>query len=202
MTSLCLPWELYHGALPPVCLVTDTGSSNWGKNSVLYSSLSHISHFTLPKKPQCRETKIIQSGCFHGFHFLLIALPALRGHSPRCRAGQWRCRLHLHNGPNSRWDYQQRHLHKAITLGRAPEPCNMSNAVIAQRSSHLAPLAACYRVWACLLCCDKSWQGCYTSLFLAFTFVARQRVFTLFVNTLYPKITSLCFKEICFEYRV
>lgn len=96
-------------------------------------------------------TKIIQSGPFHGFHLLLIALPALRGHPPHCRAGQGRCGLHLHNGPNSRRDYQQRHLYilytaKAITLGRAPEPCSMSNAVIAQRSSHLAPLAVCYLV--------------------------------------------------------
>lgn len=55
-------------------------------------------------------TKIIQSGLSHGFHLLLIALPALRGHSPHCRSGQGRCRLHLHNGPNSRRDYQYLHI--------------------------------------------------------------------------------------------
>lgn len=156
------PWKLYHGNLPPIYLIKDTGRNYtaiigakicFPQCAIQLPKPYQPPHFTLHQKNLSTEmTKIIQSGLFHGFHLLLIALLALRGHSPRCRAGQGRCRLHLHNGPNSRRDYQQRYLHilyasKAITLGREPEPCSMSNTVIAQRFSHLTSLAVCCLVF-------------------------------------------------------
>lgn len=103
-----LPWELYHSVLPPVCLMKDTGSNSaviGAKIGLpLYAIQLPAPHFTLPKKRSPEMTKIIQSQRFHGFHLLLIASHALRGHSPYCRAGQGHCRLYLHNGPNSQRD--------------------------------------------------------------------------------------------------
>lgn len=66
--------------------------------------------------------------------------------------------------PNSQWDYQQQQLRilytaEAITLGWAPEPRSMSNAVIAERSSHLAPLAVYYVVFEHASVFVVSWQA-------------------------------------------
>lgn len=79
-----LPWELYHASLPPVCPITDTGSNSTviGAKNRLPSTCSSLSRRSLlispcQKKQSAEMTKIIQSGLFHGFHLLLIALPAL-----------------------------------------------------------------------------------------------------------------------------
>lgn len=169
---------LYHGPLPPVCLLKDKDSNSAVIGAKIGSPASAIRlpepHLCPHSTPPAEATKIIQSALSHGFHLPLIALPVLRGQSPRCGAGQGRHQLHLHNGPDSRRDYRQRHRHilytvDAITLGRAPEPCSMSNAVIAQRSSHLAPLAVCYLLFEhasmFVVSCQALTEPLYTALF-------------------------------------
>lgn len=108
---------------------------------------------------------------FHGFNLLLIALLALRGHSPHCRAGQGGCRLHLYNSHNSLQDYQRRYgqilcTAEAITLSRPTDPCNMSNVIIALCCSHLAALVCAIGVWAHIYVC---WLLPNRNLFLFLT---------------------------------
>lgn len=94
-------------------------------------------------------TKIIQSGLFRGFHLLLIASPALLEVSrhiaelAKGAADYISIMTPIPDGITSNDTFAFCTPPKAITLGRAPQLCSMSNTVITQCSSHLAPLAVC-----------------------------------------------------------
>lgn len=145
-------------------------------------------------------TKIIQSGFFHGFHFLLIASPALGGHSLRSRAGQGRCRLHLHNGLYSRQDYQRRHIH---TL-RACEANNLALTPGPAAHQTLAPWCMLFGVCACMhakLLCDSSGASLFSISLMHFFCLTELQVFQyfFFILNFGP---SFCFVGPLFEWIV